>query len=122
MGLEVGLPGDEPLEGVNVVARAVDLRGGLEPHPVEIVRIAGEFAVDDADRVDRILGLEKAADKKVVPAREDLRGWAELPAAEVFLEQMDDAVDHALVAPAGHVEVPRRGGDDEAVVAEGRQR
>ena len=122
MGFEVGLPGDEPLEGVDVIARAVEVRVELEPHPVEIVGVEGKIAVDDADRVDRIMGFEEAAENEVVAGREELGRGAEFPATEVFLEQMHDAVDDTLSASAGDVEVPRGGGQDEAALAEHRER
>ena len=118
MGFEVGLPRDEFLEGVDVIARAVEVCVELEPHPVEIVGVEGKVAVDDADRVDRIMGFEEAAEDEVVAGREELGRGAELPATEVLLEQMHDAVDDTLSASAGDVEVPGGGGQDEAVLSE----
>ena len=99
MGRKIGLPGDELLEGVDVVAGAVEVAGIVEPHPVAIVGVEGELAVDDADLVHRILGLEEAAEGEIVRGGKDLGRGAEAPAAEIFFEEVDDAVDDAPAAP-----------------------
>ncbi len=96
---EIGLPGNELLEGVDVIARAVKVGLRVEPHPVAVIGIEGEVAVDDADLVHRVVDLEEAADGEVVPRRKDFGRRAIPAAAEIFFEKVDDAVDAALRRP-----------------------
>ena len=66
VGGEPGLPGDETLEGVDIIAVAVELADIVEPHPVAPVGVEGEIAVDDADVVRGVHGLEEAAEGEVI--------------------------------------------------------
>ena len=94
----------------------------MEAHPVAVVGVEGELAVDDADLVHRVVDLEEAAEIEVVPLGEDLGRGAVPAAAVVFLEEMDDAVDDALAAAARDVEAAGGRRDEEAVGPERAKR
>jgi hypothetical protein len=103
---EICLPGDEFLEGVDIISFPIKVILDVEPHPVPVIRVLGELAVHDPDGIDGIIEVEGAAQDDVIPVGEDFDRRAIPEAAEVFFEEMDDAIDHALAPAARDINVP----------------